>query len=375
MVPNFDAKKAAPAFRVKKAAAPSSSSSTASPSTAAAPFLSAPEAASSSGPSSATSIAPTGDCNLISSTLSAQTSDSGDVSPAVAKYFTFMFSRWTSVRQEYPDSSPREVQEKLWQQWNSSRSAPPAIPAPSSSKQSKRTGSVKDPLEPKKPPTVFLLFLHSIKDEVMESMPEMSYKEVMAEMGRAWNGLTDEEKSPFLLQHKQLMDQWYKDRDAYRKQKDESLGRKRKVKDPLQPKKPPSVFFLFFHSAKNEVMASNPEMTYKEVKAVLGSLWNELGAEKKAPFKANHQQMMNRWRKACEKGRVRIPNKVEKMVRKDVEVEENEEDKNEEEENSEEENSEEENSEEENSEEEHDEEEHDEEENGDENKEEENEEE
>merc|ERR1711990_947643 len=113
-------------------------------------------------------------------------------------------------------------------------------------------------------------------------------------------------------------------------------------------------------SAKNEVMASNPEMTYKEVKAVLGSLWNELGAEKKAPFKANHQQMMNRWRKACEKGRVRIPNKVEKMARKDVEVEENEEEEIGEEENSEEENSEEQNSEEEN---------------GDENKEEENEEE
>merc|ERR1711936_1460213 len=98
----------------------------------------------------------------------------------------------------------------------------------------------------------------------------------------------------------------------------------------------------------NEVMASNPEMTYKEVKAVLGSLWNELGAEKKAPFQANHQQMMNRWRKACEKGRVRIPNKVEKMVRKDVEEEENSEEENGEEENEEEENSEEENSEEEN---------------------------
>ena len=42
--------------------------------------------------------------------------------------------------------------------------------------------------------------------QVMESMPEMSYKEVMAEMGRAWNGLTDEEKSPFLLQHKQPLE-------------------------------------------------------------------------------------------------------------------------------------------------------------------------
>ena len=31
--------------------------------------------------------------------------------------------------------------------------------------------------------------------QVMESMPEMSYKEVMAEMGRAWNGQGDGKQS------------------------------------------------------------------------------------------------------------------------------------------------------------------------------------
>ena len=173
----------------------------------------------------------------------------------------------------------------------------------------------------------------------------MSYKEVVTELGRVWNRLTDEEKSPFLAQHKQLMDQWYEDREAFRMERDESLGRKRKVKDPLQPKKPPSVFFLFFHSVKDEVSsksscimltrilwskvwARRPEMTYREVEAELGRVWNELGAEEKDPFKAHHKQMMADWRKASEEGRVRILNKVEKKVREEVEVGENAEEEN-----------------------------------------------
>ena len=77
---------------------------------------------------------------------------------------------------------------------------------------------------------------------------------MVAELGRVWN---DDEKSPFLAHHKQLMDQWYEDREAFRMERDESLGRKRKVKDPLQPKKPPSVFFLFFHSVKDEVLSKS----------------------------------------------------------------------------------------------------------------------
>ena len=61
-------------------------------------------------------------------------------------------------------------------------------------------------------------------------------------------------------------------------------------------------------------------MTYRELEAELGRVWNELGAEEKDPFKAHHQQMMADWRKASEEGRVRIPNKVEKKVREEVEV-------------------------------------------------------
>ena len=96
--------------------------------------------------------------------------------------------------------------------------------------------------------------LHTLSNQVMESKPEMSYREAMAELGRVWNGFSDNDKSPFLAKHKQLMDEWYQARETFRMLKDESLGRQKKVKDPLKPKKPLGVFFLFFHSVKDEVL-------------------------------------------------------------------------------------------------------------------------
>ena len=42
----------------------------------------------------------------------------------------------------------------------------------------------------------------------MESRPELSYKEVMAEMARIWNELDLEQKSPFEAQYQELMARW-----------------------------------------------------------------------------------------------------------------------------------------------------------------------
>ena len=88
-------------------------------------------------------------------------------------------------------------------------------------------------MAPKKPPTAYLLFFHCMKGEVNETLhwsdlilnnqvmvskPEMSYKEVMMEMGRVWNEELDEEqKAPFLAQHQQLMVEWKKAMDAHKR--------------------------------------------------------------------------------------------------------------------------------------------------------------
>merc|ERR1711934_900014 len=84
-------------------------------------------------------------------------------------------------------------------------------------KKAKKEKKVKDPLAPKKPATAYLLFFHSMKAEVMASKPELTYKEVMTEMGRVWNQeLVEEQKAPFHAQRQQLMVEWEKAMDAYR---------------------------------------------------------------------------------------------------------------------------------------------------------------
>ena len=47
-------------------------------------------------------------------------------------------------------------------------------------------------------------------------------------------------------------------------------------------------------------MVSRPDLTYKEVVVELGSIWNKLDDEQKAPFQAQNQQLMVEWRKAMD---------------------------------------------------------------------------
>ena len=64
----------------------------------------------------------------------------------------------------------------------------------------------------------------------MASKPEMTYKEVMIEMGRVWNHELDEEqKAPFLAQRQQLMVEWNKAMDAYKVGDDVKKGGEGKV--------------------------------------------------------------------------------------------------------------------------------------------------
>ena len=47
-------------------------------------------------------------------------------------------------------------------------------------------------------------------------------------------------------------------------------------------------------------MIERPDLTYKEVLVELGSIWNKLDDEQKAPFQAQNQQLMVEWRKAMD---------------------------------------------------------------------------
>merc|ERR1719495_2079787 len=57
----------------------------------------------------------------VQSSSSSTSCPSGYVSPSIAKYFAFLFTQWSGVRQENPNASPREIQEMLWKQWTATQ--------------------------------------------------------------------------------------------------------------------------------------------------------------------------------------------------------------------------------------------------------------
>jgi len=155
-----------------------------------------------------------GDVQSSSSSTSCQ---SGNVSPSIAKYFAFLFTQWSGVRQENPNASPREIQELLWKQWTvtSEEAGNEGSQAGPVKKKAKKEKKTKDPLAPKKPVGAFMLFFHSMKAGVMENRPELSYREVMTELGRIWNELDQEQKSPYEAQYQELMVKWRAAMDEY----------------------------------------------------------------------------------------------------------------------------------------------------------------
>ena len=57
--------------------------------------------------------------------------------------------------------------------------------------------------------------------------------------------------------------------------------RKKKLKDPNAPKRPPSSYLLFQNDVRNELKAKNPGMRNNELLSAIAKLWAEMPQEQK----------------------------------------------------------------------------------------------
>ena len=121
----------------------------------------------------------------------------------VEAYFAFLFSNWRQVQSGQPDQSAKDIQDLVWQRWNSvdtsDKSGSSSMP-----QGQKKPRKVRDPLAPKKPLSSYFLYINSVRTEVVSSMPELSHREVMVELGKRWSELDVAAKSPFLARAEEL---------------------------------------------------------------------------------------------------------------------------------------------------------------------------
>ena len=79
---------------------------------------------------------------------------------------------------------------------------------------------VRDPAEPKKPLSSFMLFLAEMKDEVKREQPSLDSRDVSREVGRRWGLLEREEKEVYQKRYSDLLVAYKVDIAAYRVSKE-----------------------------------------------------------------------------------------------------------------------------------------------------------
>jgi len=145
-------------------------------------------------------------------------------------------------------------------------------------KPKKAKKKVRDPDEPKRPQGAFFLYLNALRPMFKEDNPDMSHKEITAEISKNWNDLSSEEKEPFESEAAEL-------KKAYVVKKAEwDLKNGKTAKDPKAPKRPLSSYMIFSQENREKIMTENPGIKFTEVAKKAGEMWKSITAEEKKPY-------------------------------------------------------------------------------------------
>lgn len=140
---------------------------------------------------------------------------------------------------------------------------------------------VKDPNAPKRSKSSYLFFCGDEREKIKAEDPEMSAKDITAELGARWKKLKD--NNPKLVAKYEAMAKADKERYCSEKESyvppqgaDLYVEKGKKFKDPNAPKRAKSSYLFFCADNREKVKDENPDITAKEITAELGNRWNIL---------------------------------------------------------------------------------------------------
>ena len=168
------------------------------------------------------------------------------------------------------------------------------------------------PGEPKKPQTVYLLWLNTEgREKVKQENPGISFTEVTRKAGELWAGIDKETKEQFEEKAKAAKEKfdkdykkWYEEggEEAIKEAQGKGLKKKgwkalEKTRLPGQPKKPQSAYLLWLNSEREMIKEENPGISFTEVTRKAGEIWNSIDKETKEQFEEKARTAMEKYKK------------------------------------------------------------------------------
>ena len=124
---------------------------------------------------------------------------------ASEQYFGYLFSKWRKVQEKDPTKTHGQIQDEALRIWLERGGGEGGSNAAGKSDGAREKKPVRDPDEPRRPLTSFMLFQGEKKDELKLELPALNPRDVSRELGRRWGLLEEEEKRVYVERAAQLM--------------------------------------------------------------------------------------------------------------------------------------------------------------------------
>eukprot|EP01060_Flectonema_neradi_P030154 TRINITY_DN430_c2_g1_i1.p1 TRINITY_DN430_c2_g1~~TRINITY_DN430_c2_g1_i1.p1 ORF type:complete len:194 (+),score=79.58 TRINITY_DN430_c2_g1_i1:48-629(+) len=144
--------------------------------------------------------------------------------------------------------------------------------------------------QPKRSLSAFMVFANEKRAEVKEENPEMKLGEISKEIGKMWNELDDDDKTPYqekaaVLKEEYLekLEEWKENHvsesdDSSDDGKKKKKKKTKKKKDPNAPKRPATAYFIWLSRSRASIVEEYDlkGKPASQVAKKAGELWKEL---------------------------------------------------------------------------------------------------
>ena len=263
-----------------------------------------------------------------------KTKDKNAPKGARSAYIIFCAEERTQVREDIPDIAAKDVLVELGKRWKALKDEDEDryneyqkmaekdkvrfktemenyVPGEIVEEEKEKTKKKKDKNAPKGARSAYILFCADERAQVKVDIPDIISKDVLAELGKRWKALKDEDEDRYNEYQKMAE----KDKVRFKTEMEnyvpgevveEEKEKTKKTKDKNAPKGARSAYILFCADERAQVKEDIPDIAAKDVLVELGKRWKALKDEDEDRY--NEYQVM------AEKDKVRFKKEMESYV-------------------------------------------------------------
>lgn len=272
---------------------------------------------------------------------------------SLTAYTLFVKLKRKELQEKYPDATTPELMKEIGRQWKSINDKDKAWYQNMAAKDKERYKKEMEQMNklkefhkldncelkrPKKCLSSYMIFVREVRAKVTQEFPDMNALDVMKEVGRRWQNISEEDKAYYQALADKDKERFKKENQQYMKELEQldsklktskkdtgeisgeqdfdeepgnatvksqendskvSVGAngKKMRRDPNMPKKPLSAYIYFSQEMREQIKKENPKMPVASIMKEVSNRWSAMSKEEKERYVTEAREDKKRYEK------------------------------------------------------------------------------